>query len=124
MNAGGSGVRWRDLEWALPLWTTADSPDGTRQLPTMVARLAVSENSDQVCHRDGPLRVRLGPSGGAFGRSAVRGQADEIRQKADVRALTSGAEGRADHLVGTSGRELWPSLLKKSGLSIFLQLLF
>ncbi len=36
--------------------------------------------------------------------SAFRGIADEIRQKADVRALTSGAEGRADHLGGTSGR--------------------
>jgi hypothetical protein len=45
-----------------------------------------------------------GLSGGASDRSAVRGQADEIRQKADVRALTSGAEGKADHLAGTSGR--------------------
>ncbi len=50
------------------------------------------------------LWVTSGPSGGASVRSAVRGQADEIRQKADVRALTSGAEGKADHLAGTSGR--------------------
>ncbi len=36
--------------------------------------------------------------------SAFRGRAVELGQKADVRAPTSGAEGRADHLGGMSGR--------------------
>jgi hypothetical protein len=52
----------------------------------------------------GPLRVTSRRKSVAGATSAFRGRADEIRHKADVRALTSGAEGRADHLGGTSGR--------------------
>ncbi len=44
---------------------------------------------------EGQLWATSEPSGSAPGKSAVRGQADEIRQKADVRSRKSACYGKA-----------------------------